>query len=635
MSTLSSPKGSRRSAKATVKTSTDLPQVKSFPLDRQILLLCLALAVTVVAVYSPVVHNGFVHYDDHLYITENPQVRSGLSWSTAWWALTNYYQANWHPLTWMSHALDCDLFGLSPVGPHLENVFLHAANAVLLFLLLLRATGLRWRSLMVAALFALHPLNVESVAWAAERKNVLSMLFFLLALYAYGWYVRRPGIGRYFALAGLYALALMAKPQVITFPLLLLLCDYWPLRRIDIPESISTWSAMSKLWSGSLLREKVPLLLLSAGSALLTMGAQKDAGAIKTIERYSPLLRIETAIVGYVRYLGKAFWPSKLIALYPHGTRLYPAWQVCMAFALLLAITVLVLRARKQPYLTVGWLWFLGSLVPMIGLIQVGEQAIADRYAYIPFIGLFVMVVWLIADWAADRQISSRWLALPAVACLIVLGTLTYRQIGYWHDTESFWRRTIALSDDNYVAHGELAGLLHEQGKTEEAIEHVRAVLAIRPHDARANLVIGEYDKDRGNFAEALQRFQAAARDSSNDGARARAYSSLGVVYSKMGQPQMAQQSFQTSLQYSPGQPHVMILLGALAERAGDLPGAVDQYSRALKLQATDVDMLLLAHALQQEGKVDEANSVYQQAARVSPNLAEAQQQATALLEGK
>ena len=490
---------------------------------------------------------------------------------------------------------------------------------------------------MVAALFALHPMNVESVAWAAERKNVLSMLFFLLAFYAYGWYLRRPGIQRYSAMACLYAIARTVKLQVITFPFLLLLCDYWPFRRFEIPEKSGSprGAAVSKLWNARLLREKVPLLLLSVVSALLTMAAQQDAGAIKTFDRYSTSLRIETAVVAYVRYLGKAFWPSKLVALYPHPTRLYPLWQVGAALALLLIITVLVLRARERRYLAVGWFWFLGSLVPMIGLIQVGEQAMADRYSYIPFIGLFVMVVWLIADWAEARRIQAPWLALPAVACLIALSILTYRQVGYWHDTESFWRRTIALSDDNYVAHGELAALLHEQGKTEEAIEHIRTVLAIHPSNVPANFVIGDYEKDQGNYAAAIERYQAAARNSPTDAARARAYSSIGLVYSKMGQPQMAKQSFETSLRYLPGQANVMLLLGVIAENSGDLAAAADQYSRAAKAQATDVGLLLLAHALQQEGKTEEANSVFERASRLSPNLSRAQQRAAALLAGK
>src|SRR3984893_12770967 len=334
-------------------------------------------------------------------------------------------------MTWLSHALDCELFGLNPAGHHGVNVLLHAANAVLLFLLLQSATGLRWRSLMVAALFALHPMNVESVAWAAERKNVLSMLFFLLALYAYVWYARGPGLRRCAAVAFLFALSLLAKPQAITFPFLLLLWDYWPLRRIDAAAETTQAGGTHKLSSARLLLEKVPLLLVSAASAVVTMEAQQAGGAVKDLAHYSLLLRLETTVISYARYLGKAFWPSKLVLPYPHPLKLSPAWQVGGAVILLLLITVLVLRAREQRYLAVGWFWFLGSLVPMIGLIQVGAQAMADRYAYIPFIGLFLMIVWLVADWVvvgwtvADRnqnharQVSTRWVAIPAIACLL------------------------------------------------------------------------------------------------------------------------------------------------------------------------------------------------------------------------
>jgi protein O-mannosyl-transferase len=404
--------------------------------------------------YNPVTHNGFLDYDDDQYITNNPHVRAGLTWATVKWAFTTYDQANWHPLTWLSHALDCELLGLNPSGHHYVNVLLHAANAVLLFLLLQSATGFRWRSLMVAALFALHPTNVESVAWAAERKNVLSMLFFLLALHAYVWYTRRPEVRRYAAVAFFFALALLSKPQVITFPFLLCLFDYWPLCRIGAPAVAgpAAQGNLPKLWSGWLVLEKLPLLLLSAASAVVTMKAQKTGGAVQTLSQYSPLLRLETAVISYVDYLGKALWPSKLVALYPHPTKLYPAWQVGASVVLLMLVTALVLRARGQRYLEVGWFWFLGSLVPMIGLVQAGGQAMADRYAYIPFIGLFLMLTWLVADWAQARQISARWLAISAVSCLLVLGTLTYRQVGYWHDIPSFWLRTLALTRDNYVA---------------------------------------------------------------------------------------------------------------------------------------------------------------------------------------
>ena len=393
------------------------------PRERTVLL-CLLLTVFVLISYSPVTRNGFLNHDDYAYITQNPHVRAGLTWATVKWAFTSYDQANWHPLTWLSHALDCQLFGLNPAGPHYENVLLHAVNAVLLFLLLQRATRSRWRSLMVAALFALHPINVESVAWASERKNVLSMMFFLLALHAYVWYTRKPALLRYAAIFFLLALGFMSKSQVITFPFLLLLLDYWPLRRIGASAAAglaAQGDGAPRQSSAWLILEKVPLLLLSAASALVTMKAQKAGGAVQSFSQYSLPLRLETAVISYVRYLGKAVWPSKLVALYPHPTKLYPAWQVVAAMLLLLVISAWVLRARQQRYLAVGWFWFLGSLVPMIGLVQVGAQAMADRYAYIPFIGLLVMATWLVADWASSRKISGAWLAIPAVSCLLVL----------------------------------------------------------------------------------------------------------------------------------------------------------------------------------------------------------------------
>ncbi|MGB9083214.1 MAG: hypothetical protein WCC46_01190, partial [Terriglobales bacterium] len=475
----------------------------------------LLLFAAVLASYSSIIHNQFLDYDDNEYITNNAHVKAGLTWANVQWAFSTSEEANWHPLTWLSHELDSELFGLNPVGHHVVNVLLHAVNAVLLFLLLQSATGFRWRSLMVAALFALHPINVESVAWAAERKNVLSMLFFLLALYAYGRYARRPGLGRYIAVAGFFVLSLLAKPQAITFPFLLLLWDYWPLDRIGARDMPTQAGNAPRLPIARLLLEKLPLLFLSAASAVITMEAQKAGGAVKDLARFSLPLRLETTVISYARYLGKTFWPTKLVLPYPHPLKLYPSWQVYAAVVLLLLITALVLCARDKRYLAVGWFWFLGSLVPMIGLVQVGEQAMADRYAYIPFLGLFLMIVWLIADWAADwnksRQVPARWLAIPAVCCLLALASLTYRQVGYLHDTEALWRRALALTQDNYIAQGALAGVLHKQGKTEEAIEHIRAALAIRPDDWPANLILAAYEQSQGDTAAATARYQMVA----------------------------------------------------------------------------------------------------------------------------
>jgi len=599
----------------------------------------LLLFAAVLASYSSIIHNQFLDYDDNEYITNNAHVKAGLTWANVQWAFSTSEEANWHPLTWLSHELDSELFGLNPVGHHVVNVLLHAVNAVLLFLLLQSATGFRWRSLMVAALFALHPINVESVAWAAERKNVLSMLFFLLALYAYGRYARRPGLGRYIAVAGFFVLSLLAKPQAITFPFLLLLWDYWPLDRIGARDMPTQAGNAPRLPIARLLLEKLPLLFLSAASAVITMEAQKAGGAVKDLARFSLPLRLETTVISYARYLGKTFWPTKLVLPYPHPLKLYPSWQVYAAVVLLLLITAIVLCARDKRYLAVGWFWFLGSLVPMIGLVQVGEQAMADRYAYIPFLGLFLMTVWLIADWAADwnksRQVPARWLAIPAVCCLLALACLTYRQVGYLHDTEALWRRALALTQDNYIAQGALAGVLHKQGKTEEAIEHIRAALAIRPDDWPANLILAAYEQSQGDTAAATARYQMVALRASKPSQRAAAYNDLGTAYRQTGDLLRAKEAFEQSLRLVPSQPMLMVTLGLIAQKNGDLPEAVRQYSSAFELQHSDVRALLLAQALRLEGRVDEADAMSRRAARASGNLAEAQKTVDSLLAGK
>ena len=602
------------------------------------LLLCLLLTAMVLVVYNPVIHNGFLNFDDDGYITANSHVKAGLKWATVKWAFTTYNQGNWHPLTWLSHALDYQLFGLHAAGPHYVNVLLHAVNVVLLFLLLQSATGCRGRSLMVAALFALHPINVESVAWAAERKNVLSMMFFLLALYAYVGYARRPGLRRYAAVAFFFALALLSKPQVIAFPFLLWLLDYWPLGRIGapaVPWPAAPGASVPRSWSGWLVLEKLPLLLLSAASALVTMTAQKASGAVQTFSQYSLLLRLETAVISYVIYLRKALWPSKLVAMYPHPEKLYPAWQVGTAVILLLLVTALVIRARDQRYLVVGWFWFLGSFVPMIGLVQVGYQAMADRYAYIPFIGLFLMSTWLVADWAQAYRLSVRWLAIPAVSCLLVLGILTYRQVGYWHDTESFWRRTVALTQDNYIAQNNLGDFLLNQGKTEEAAAHFRAALAIRPNGIAANLNLGAYEDGRRNLPAAIERYQMVAREAGDVGMRATAYGSLGFAYRGMGQSMQAKQCFETALQLEPDRARAMVGLGLIAQENGDLAEAIRLYSRASAVQPTDVGYLLLARALQLAGHANEANAISESVARSSPDFPKALKTTESLLSGK
>jgi len=362
-------------------------------------LAALLLMLATLALYQRSLHNGFVNYDDPDYITENAHVRQGLSWSNIRWAFTATDAYNWHPLTWISHMADVQFFGVKAIGHHLDSALLHTLNVLLLFLLLRFATGYVWRSATVAALFAVFPLNVECVAWAAERKSVLCVAFLFFALLAYGWYALRPGVGRYLAVALLFALALMAKPLAITLPAALLLVDYWPLQRFGGHSPDATDAASARAGFLRLVAEKIPLLLLCGGSAFMTVYAQRRGGALASTELFPLALRIKNAVFSYADYLGKGIWPARLAVFYPypHGLGLV---KVVGAALILSGITVVCWQLRERRYLLTGWLWYLGTMVPMIGIVQVGRQAMADRYAYVPFVGLFVMVVWLAADFA-------------------------------------------------------------------------------------------------------------------------------------------------------------------------------------------------------------------------------------------
>ncbi len=601
--------------------------------------LCLLLTAGTLALYVPVTRNAFFKWDDDTYITANAHVRAGLTWNTVKWSFTRFERANWHPLTWLSHALDCELFGLIPAGHHYVNLLLHAANAVLLFLLLQSATGFCWRSLMVAALFAVHPINVESVAWAAERKNVLSMFFFLLALLAYGWYARQPQLRRYGVVFLMFLLALMSKPQVITFPFLLLLWDYWPLRRVTAwpaSDAMPDHPGMPQFPLRSLVLEKTPLFLLSAASAVVTVMAQRAGQALRSSYDFSLLNRIENSLISYVRYVGMAVWPSGLAVLYPHPTRLFPAWQVAAAvLALVFATAIAVWQRRRRPYLVVGWLWFLGSMFPMIGLMQVGSQALADRYAYIPFIGLFVMVAWTVGDWAESRRIRGPWVAISATVILIALGVATHRQIGFWRDTPTMWLRAIEVTRDNFIAHDELALFLAEQGRDEEAAVHHRAALAINPKDPVAILHLGAYEHAHGDLRAAIEHYKFVALYAVDSDMRADAYGNLGSAYRQLGDYAHAKLCYETALQLSPGRTIAIVGLGLVAQHDGDFSQAIRQFSHAMAVEPTDIGYLLLAHALEQAGRSTEAQAARQQAHLISRNLDEAQRQTDELMAGK
>lgn len=509
----------------------------------------LLLVVATLALYCPVHGHPFINYDDSLYVTDNVQVQSGINWDTVTWAFTTFDVGTWHPLTWLSHALDCQLFQLNPAGHHDVNLLLHVFNVALLFWVLLRATGYAGRSFMVAALFALHPINVESVAWIAERKNPLSMLFFLLALGAYSWYVRQPRVGRYLLVVVLYALGLLAKPQVITFPFILLLWDYWPLRRMfasvqDSDSGTATHTVIVPRKLSWLLLEKLPLFALSAASAFMTMKAQRVGGD----KVWYPLsIRLENAIVSYALYLRDAIWPSCLAVFYPHPGNSLSAWQVGAALLILLAITALVIDRWRQRYLAMGWLWFLGTMVPMIGLEGVGYQGMqgmADRYAYLPFIGLFIMICWGISEWVRQRHISVAWLAGLSFAVLLILAAVTHRQIGYWSDSATLWSRTLQVTNRNWLAENNLGKVLMSQGRVEEGMSHFVKATEIYPADPVSNMNIGTYEQQRGNLQQAIERYKKALSSSRDASLRFAALNSMGRAYSDLGDRVHAQECF-------------------------------------------------------------------------------------------
>ncbi|HYB76919.1 MAG TPA: tetratricopeptide repeat protein [Candidatus Bathyarchaeia archaeon] len=585
----------------------------SFDIRRKNLLIAsLLLVLVTLALYNPVGRDPYLNWDDNAYVYENAHVRAGLTWEEVVWAFTTKAEFNWHPLTWISHALDVTLFGLNPAGPHYVNVLLHAANAVLLFLLLDAATGFAWRSLAVAALFAVHPLNVESVAWIAERKNVLSMLFFLTGLMAYFWYARRPALGRYLAVFLSFALGLMAKPQVITLPCVLLLFDYWPLGRASHRQS---GGGSGRNWP-QLFLEKIPLFVLAAASAWITMKVQ--AGAMHF--EYPLRVRLENAALSYGEYMLKALWPAGLAPLYPHPGLSVSVTHAALAAAALAVLTIGVFLSRRQ-YLIVGWLWFVGTLVPMIGLVQVGVQAMADRYAYIALIGLFVMVCWGAGDLSQSLHLPHPVPFLAAGVVLAALMVVTHHQISFWQDNLTLWTHTLNVTEKNYIAEDCVAEALEAQGKLDEAARHSENAVRISPEDPIANLNLGAYQQQKRNYSAAIARYQSVLRFTQNPRLLAAALTDLGYAYYSAGQLEAAQRSFDSALGEQSLNPQAWMGLGLVAAKDGNLALAAADYAKALRLQPTVAGYLLLADALEKAGQKEQAEAARAEAARISHDL--------------
>jgi protein O-mannosyl-transferase len=625
---------------SSIDTSISAPGRAPFSVSRvqQKTILCLVLVAVTLGFYNRVGKNGFTNFDDTSYVTENSHVRAGLTWETVKWSFTSREYSNWHPVTWLSHALDYQLFGLNPVGHHYVSLLLHACNAVLLFWLLEAATGLTWPSLMVAALFALHPVNVESVAWAAERKNVLSMFFFLLTLRTYEWYARRVGIGRYMAVAALFALGLMAKPEIVTLPFVLLLWDYWPLGRMwgasgvgvaeyaanphvsqrkrDMGHPSETFGRRS---FGFLVLEKVPLLVLSAASCVITISAQRGGQAVRAASAW---VRWGNAPVAYLRYLGKAFWPVQLAAFYPHAGGGLAVWRVAASGAVLLVVTIAVLRVKNRRYLPVGWFWFLGTLVPVLGLMQVGLQSIADRYAYLPYIGLFVAVVWGVAELTEERSVSGVWLGVLGSVVVVSLGLVTRGQVGYWRDSETLWRHTLAATGDrNFAAHDGLARDLALHGRADEAIAEFRKAESVYDYTPLAMMDIAAYERANGHLTDAIFDYRRAAELSGDSRSRAEALSRLGSAFIQAGDFAGAKSAYSAVLLENGDDARGLMACGLLAERDGDFGLAVGKISRAVKIEASDVGYLLLGQALRRAGRLAEADAAEERAREISRDL--------------
>jgi tetratricopeptide (TPR) repeat protein len=628
---------------------------------RRTVLICGLLSLATLATFVPVIGHDFVNFDDLGFVTLNPHVTSGLSWANIEWAFrSGSLTGIWHPLTWLSHMLDAQLFGLRPGWHHLTSLLFHATNAVLLFLLLQRMTRAPWRSAAVAALFALHPLHVESVAWVAERKDVLSAFFFMLTLLAYARYtevqslkskVQSHGTGdrsheigdgsqneeasstqhatrntrqaphstlhapRFYCLSlTFFALGLMSKPMVVTLPFVLLLLDYWPLRRFELKTLDFRLKTLVPL-----LLEKLPFFALSAAACVVAFVVQREAEAVYPLASLPVMQRVGNAMVACATYLEKTFWPAGLAVFYPLPEKL-PAGVVLVAGAVVLGITSWVTAsARRRPHLAVGWCWFLGMLVPVIGLVQVGMQQMADRYTYLPLIGVFVMVVWEVAERCSGRRTV---LAALASGVMLVCVVMTSRQLSCWQNSERLFRHALEVTRDNYVAENNLGFALLTDGKLDEAISHYRAAVALQPRWERPRLGLGEGLSRTDHYGEAAEQFSEALKLSPG---LVPALVQLGIARARLGQPNEAVQALTEALRIAPDDAGAHNSFGNVLAQQGKHEEAVRQFEEAARLMPTHAGTYNnLAISCRKLGRIGEAITHYREAIRLQPDSVEA-----------
>ena len=575
------------------------------------------LVVLTIAAFWPVFGHDFIAYDDEQYITSNFRIQSGITKASVIWAFTSSYASNWHPLTWISHMLDYRLFGPKPLGHHAENLLLHTLNVLLLYFVLKRMTKSVWKSAFVAALFAVHPLHVESVAWAAERKDVLSTFFWMLTMWAYVVYAERPRLKWYLLTVLFFGLGLLSKPTLVTLPLVLLLLDYWPLGRTA--KSKNARSGWGLVW------EKMPLFAMSAASSAATCIAQQKGGAmIRSLDQLTIGIRAANALVAYVTYVGKVFWPRNLTIFYPHPGNTIPEWQVVGAFVVLACITILALGlGRRHPYLTVGWLWYLITLVPMLGLIQVGKAAMADRYTYVSLIGLFIMLVWGVPQLLPRLvTVSPRLLVAPSLCVIAALVVCTWIQLRYWRNGMTVFSHALAVTTRNDMAHIQVGNHLFRHGKTAQAIRHFSEAIAINPYSDRAHNNLGSAYAKQGKVKEAIAEYDAALDLKPRN---AITHYNLASLLAKQRRIDDAIEHYTKALQSQPDYPEALASLAYLLERQGKTDEALENYAKVVRLVPNGAE----AHyrygvALAKAGRLDDAVAQYSEAVRIKPKFAEA-----------
>ncbi len=597
----------------------------------------LFLAALVISIYEPVRNFDFIGFDDRPYVSQNEHVMGGITWTGFKWAFTTFHEANWHPLTWLSLMLDGELYGGQAGGYHWTNVLFHLANTLLLFLVLHGMTGALWRSGFVAALFAVHPLHVESVAWVAERKDVLSGFFWMVTLGFYLRYVKSPSLGRYGAVVVSFVLGLMSKPMVVTLPLVLLLLDFWPLRRFAssgdhcfVPIVEKNLTCSQSIWFGLCL-EKIPLMILSVFSSIVTIYAQAHYHVVASLTNLPLGIRIENALLSYSLYIKKMFWPSDLAVFYPHSvTDPLSVSQVVLLAIFLAVISVAAVRlAKTHSYLIVGWLWFLGTLVPVIGLVQVGAQAMADRYAYLPLIGLYIGLIWGIYDLLSRYRYRTVMAGSLTIMTIIPLMVVTHRQIQHWQNSVTIFTHALAVTKRNYVAENSLGLCLMEAGRTVDAERHFEAAIRYNPEFVTAYRNLGVALQAQGKIAEAVAVYR---REILIDGRNSDAYYRLGLALAAQRQYLEAAAMFEKAIALLPDAPGYYAELGTVLSKLERHEEAKKAYEQALQLQSDHPGIhnnyaMLLMHMGDNGGAVKH----FREALRLQPRYANAHYQLSVL----